>query len=597
MPSDCSPHIKNLKQHHNSSLREKADRQGCIRAMHAAQQSQSLQISLSLIFMPGRPFCSFCRRVALQLIIWFSILLGASILCFQAYLAFHLSVAPLTRASQYLPDACLFIGHDSLAPDILQFNTRALCLASSVCFPSSDPSKAYLHAVGRPSPRCSVHNPDLSPVFINSSAKYRELQSCADLQRRAVICAHGKGLVEHNASCPVFRPLDVDNGGVIRWFDNLSIVVPAYPFPGNIFHFASVATTLTFIIDSLPYLISHWTMHNESSDMYKSCQKCPPFSRRNINILLRQPAHVFQSVNWQRQLMQTIITTHLQPLGLNTRVYYLRSNTAFDNVCVRNAVVLGLRGNLNMWAFMNSSAMPLDGYSAPADAVWFKRIIYEAFHIPSRLPTEDHPISELPPLVVGYARRDAPRDPPPGKYVEKFLTRRFSDEDETWLLEMLKNETRSAGVDLHVFTTPEGEPLETQVKNIVQVGFLVGIHGANLVNSMFMHPFGALFEISPALVREECYMGGMNSGLAYWRHEVSELATSEESGCRPWDNLCRDKLTLRRVKLRAESDRRITREYVQKGIMHIVNLHQVYPEGVPVRLNPSTSLFDVTRRS
>lgn len=497
--------------------------------------------------------------------------------------------------SRYLPDSCQFIGHDLASPGLLQFNTRALCLSSSICVPSQDPSSAYFYPAERPSPKCSVQNPDFTPVILNSAEKLRELHSCAELQRKSVICAHGTGLSKNNASCPRVQPFHIDDGRKIRWFENVSILVPAYPFPGNIFHFASVATTVSFIAENLSSVLHNWSFSDSSRGLYRSCRGCYVYSAKHINIIFRQSADVLRFVGWQRELMQAIISSRFESSGLSVRVYHLVANPSFEKVCIRNAIVLGLRGNLNMWAFPNSSKLPLHGYSVPADAVRFKQTIYDAFQINATLPTNDRAVSELPPLVLGYARREGSADPPIGGYVEQFLTRRFSDADEAWLLEMLKNETRKEGVELRVFTTSRLDPLREQVRNMAKVGFLVGIHGANLVNCIFMHPFGALLEISPALVREECYIGGMNSGLAYWRHEVTQLASPEESRCRPSDTHCRENLLLRLVKLGADEDRRKVRTFVQEGIKHIANLHRDYPAGIPVQYKVKTGYFDVAR--
>lgn len=497
--------------------------------------------------------------------------------------------------SEFLPDSCHFIGHNLESPGLLQSNTRALCLASSVCVSSQYPSSTFFLPEKRPPPRCSVLNPDLSPVAINSSLKLRELQSCAELQRKTVVCAHGSDYDANNASCPRIDSLNFAPGKNIRWFENISILVPAYPFPGSIYHFASVATTVAYIADNLERLLRNWTLPDTPHGYYKSCRNCPMYSPRNLNIIFRQSTDILQFVNWQRQLMQAIVFSRMKPLGLNVRVYHLKPNPSFEYVCIRNAVVLGLRGHLNMWAFPNSSSVPLDGYSAPVDAVRFKQTVYNAFELNITLPSKIKPVSELPPLVLGYARRDAPRDPPPGAFVDQFFTRRFSDADEGWFLDMLRNETRREGIKLHVFTTSRFESLKKQVENIVKVGFLVGIHGANLVNCMFMHPFGALLEISPAQVREECYIGGINSGLAYWRLEMSQLASPEESRCRHSDIYCKEELKLRLVKMGAEKDREQVRALVQKGIRHIVSLHRDYPDGIPVRYNRETGYMDIAR--
>lgn len=65
-----------------------------------------------------------------------------------------------------------------------------------------------------------------------------------------------------------------------------------------------------------------------------------------------------------------------------------------------------------------------------------------------------------------------------------------------------------------------------QVDMYKKSGIVVGIHGANLVNVMFMHAFSALVEL--ANDNTVCYIRGMNSGLAYWHYVPRRVATVEE---------------------------------------------------------------------
>lgn len=483
-----------------------------------------------------------------------------------------------TNSTSRRGDSCYFIGHDPLSGHVVQFNTRSFCLTSSVCFPAADPSASYFHLPDSPAPTCTVTAPDFSPIPIPSALITREFQSCANLQRRAVLCAHGPGLSNDSSVCPRFAPLSPDQRISTRWYEDISIVVPSYPFPGNIFHYASVPAILGYIVDLIPLLGAGWG---------------PDTDRTKVNLIFRAPPVILARQDWQRQLMSLIIHHRMKKTGVSIAVHHLKPETSVSHVCVRNAIVLGSRGHLNLWPFPNSTTVPLDGSAVPVDAIHFKRAVYRAFDIRSRLPSTQKPISELPPLAVGYARRDAPRDPPPGKFLKHFDARRFSDADEAWLMAVLRNETSAVGAELRVFTVMGNETLREQVTNVVRVGFMVGIHGANLVNSIFMHPFGALLEILPAGMNEECYIAGMNSGLAYFRHESSQLASPEESRCRVTDDACRNELRQRVVKISARKDRDRVRELVRAGLSHLRLLHGAYPDGIPVAHNKETAFYDI----
>lgn len=206
-------------------------------------------------------------------------------------------------------------------------------------------------------------------------------------------------------------------------------------------------------------------------------------------------------------------------------------------------------------------------------------------------PTETW--ADLPPLVLGYARRntEAVRDPAPGHYVTGGPIRRLSDADEAWLISMLGNETRQAGMEFRVIETTRNMPMQEQVSIFHGTGVVVGLHGANLVNAMFMPPFSALVEISP--INMPCYNGGMNSGLVAWRVITNRVASPEESACPPWHVRCKTDRLERRV-LVDEQDVRARVEYaVRQAIAHVRILRQRFGkyEAVPIRLKQDAATY------
>lgn len=93
--------------------------------------------------------------------------------------------------------------------------------------------------------------------------------------------------------------------------------------------------------------------------------------------------------------------------------------------------------------------------------------------------------------------------------------RRFFGADEAWLKSMLLKETKAAGFGLHVFTILGNESLREQASMFSKLGAVIGIHGANLANSVFMRPESGIVEIIPNGGASPCYIAGLNSGLAY----------------------------------------------------------------------------------
>lgn len=275
-------------------------------------------------------------------------------------------------------------------------------------------------------------------------------------------------------------------------------------------------------------------------------------------------------------------------------------NETNDNplTCARSAVLLGRRGTVNLWPFANGSAVSERGDAVPREAVLMRRAVYDEFGIASRLPME-MPAAEmstttrrtfdLPPLVMLYARRNGRKDPVEGQAI-RGTTRRFSDADERWVRQMLREEGSKAGVVVRETQVRGTEGFGGQVRTFEQAGLVVGIHGANLMNAMFARPFSGLVEIFPGGAVLKCYIAGANSGLAYWKHEA-EKASEEESHCGPWHRDCVGFFRQRRVKIDGERHRTEIRETVRKGLQHLRDLHARYPGGIPVRYERGEDRF------
>lgn len=249
----------------------------------------------------------------------------------------------------------------------------------------------------------------------------------------------------------------------------------------------------------------------------------------------------------------------------------------------------------------------MDGSSVSAEAVAMKEAVYRTAGV-SDLdmvpPRASRRLFRLPPLVVGYARRMGKGDldaAQGGWNVRPGGTkRRFFARDEDWFLGVLREETGRVGMGLKVFTTLPNQAFVEQVRNIVQVGAVVGIHGANLMNGMFIRPFGALVELFPFRVDSPCYVAGCNSGLAYWRYTVSRAAAENGSAAVDGGKLCdknylQCRLTFRQrpVWLGEEHDRRRVRAVLREAFEYLKRLHQRFPGGVPVVLDEEKGLYVV----
>lgn len=356
--------------------------------------------------------------------------------------------------------------------------------------------------------------------------------------------------------------------------------------------------SLSATVHALPTLLEAWGLTNVRAPGGLGTYFDGRRQLTHVNVLFQGSKDLIERNIWQNDLLDVTLKHVLTRGGVNVTARWLvPGNDANQHTCMRNAVVMGRRGDINVFPFANASAVPVDGRSVPWDAVSFKKAMYAAYGIQARLPEGDYGIVELPPLTLGYAKRADERSKIQGfNILPEGIFRKFSPTDEKWFQDMLREETGRAGVSLRIFTISGDEPLRDQVTNIAKVGFVVGIHGANLVNAMFMNPFGALLEISPASVFSPCYIGGMNSGLAYMRYESSQMATPEESGCTQKDKECQEQERYRMVKMGAKVDRDSVRELVQEGIRRLRYLHATYPRGIPVVFNKESGTYEIKER-
>ncbi|PXF42173.1 hypothetical protein BWQ96_08093 [Gracilariopsis chorda] len=155
---------------------------------------------------------------------------------------------------------------------------------------------------------------------------------------------------------------------------------------------------------------------------------------------------------------------------------------------------------------------------------------------------------------------------------------------------MLTEETSKQGFRLKTIVTSKNHSFDHQVRAFADVGFVVGIHGANLVNSIFMRPFSALFEVFPARSSSMCYYAGSNSGMFYQSHRTRIVASAEESGCRKGYK-CWTDLKHTRVKISTKKDQDRIREMVTNGMRHVLELNARFPHGIPVFLDEERDAY------
>lgn len=164
-------------------------------------------------------------------------------------------------------------------------------------------------------------------------------------------------------------------------------------------------------------------------------------------------------------------------------------------------------------------------------------------------------------------------------------TRRFSDADEHWFVDMLQAMAKKYGLSYEVLQPSGKTPFAEQVAMYKNSGVIVGIHGANLMNVVFAPAFATIVEVGNTPV--QCYISGGNSGLAYMMYQTVHEASAEESWCPKHgvegDN-CEKYINWRRVMVSTEHDRSELTKDVGLAIDYLLKLHREFKhlQGIPV---------------
>lgn len=497
-----------------------------------------------------------------------------------------------------LPDHCILIGSDPSRNSPWLENSRALCLTTSICLRNRIERKFY--RIHNRTTTCALSRTDTPPNSTDPAARFqRRFSSCEAFRRSKVVCAYGINYIFNRDHCPEEHTLgDTDlfaqnnNNNTVRWLDELTVLVPEYPYRRNIYHYSAAISHVAFVAAHLEELLADWRRTaGTRRTLVPSTHGGMP---RTVNFVFRDK---HDNNGWQQGFFQALFEGLIPSFGYQPRVQFLGRLEANDTTCIRNAVQMGFFGDVNAWPFANGSEVALDGRSVPAEALQVREAVYRASGVESLEIGSAHNGSlrktlRTPPLVVRYARRMGREDlsDAVGNNVKgESIGRVFTVEDEKWFGKMLREEVEGRGLELRVGKTRNTETFAEQVRAMADVGLVIGIHGANLVNSMFMPPFGGMVEIFPYGAVSRCYQAGMNSGLAYWTYQATEAVGGFR--CTERGIKCQLKYRNQNIYLGNASDRKKVRILLREAVTHLMALHRKFPAGVPVRLDKNSGRY------
>lgn len=359
--------------------------------------------------------------------------------------------------------------------------------------------------------------------------------------------------------------------GKIRWdgaVGGYNVVVPQYAWTHNIYHFARQWLNVWRVLDERRRGLI-W-----GEDGVKSKKVWIGFKRVGV-----------WGGDWHKGFRELVVEILRRSLGDGgaVDVGFLYEDNEMDSVCVEDAVVLGGEWDDDAFLFLNGSRVRSSPPMVGSEALRFKEEVRRTLGFDNRVKMDGSKRwIKVPPKVVGYLVRVAKDKGVLGKGKDggRKNLREFYREDEVWFQNILKGKVEKYGLQLKIVDWDERNYTFAQQVGLMQgIGAAVGIHGANLVNSMFMPSFGALFEIMPYHYPKAYYYAGSNSGLRYSSHD---LIYGKEHNCSEyvWCHL-----PYRDIEIRLSNDDRVSVEkHLEDLCEYLAEINRKYPSGwAPLR--------------
>lgn len=351
------------------------------------------------------------------------------------------------------------------------FNTRMFCNTPTICLRQRRSNTTEL----------SVYSTDIYTFNLShtcpSSANIRKTSPnvtgmCKTILDN-VICAHGMLADSPALGCPqVKNSLPHTNCSNCLWYpiDQTILFVPLYSFQFNVFHFAYTLTTIMDMLSTTPY--------------------------PNVTLIFRGMPLTSLGA-WQNEMLSAVVKSFPTK---RVKVDHVAPND--DRlICAHRAIMPGTRGSIDAWPFQTH-----DRDVIPALSLHLRQSVYTHFGLHSQSFQSVFDRAELPGDCVVYARRGN----------ETRGRRVFIPEIEQQFVNLLYTFDRCVKI------VNGSQDVRQQVNDFKSAAVIVGLHGANLVNSLFAPPFATLVEIIPVWWRDHrnCYVNGGQAALKYKRVEI-----------------------------------------------------------------------------
>lgn len=514
-------------------------------------------------------------------------------------------------------------GHESTRHATLDFNARTACFLRTMCLTPrtsvSDQASLFVAShVTDGNATCTRVVPGYKEP--NRAPDHGERLAC-DKIWRGTRCAHGHYTQQSGdapPSCADVRPLS-EASYKAEWFPGLSIILPSYRYLHSHFHFAQAILPAVQVIASFEKTFKLWDGRSFS---------------RDINLILRG-GFPDDFGAWQQSFMDALIYFRLKKLGFSTTVlstfeddwfqmdagtFWLGEPRKGVPFCTHSSVLLGDIQDLTAWPYAgglvadswpfkmaNGSLSYGTNGSVPVESIVIRKAVYEYNAAKTIIPDDvlgvtdgsDAPsylLLDMPPRLILYSRRNQGQDAHQGDHSRKRTPRRFSDADEKWLLDMIRSTAKASNFSVDISYPSTFDKFGDRVHKHCKAGVVIGIHGENLVDSMFAPAFSVLLEIAAHQLRN--YIGGGNAGLAFMSYKPVKEATVEQSSClsstKSTDSTlhCHEKQN-RRIMIDDPSDRTSLAAALKHAVDYVENLHANFGhlDGIPVKLDTQSNRY------
>lgn len=487
-----------------------------------------------------------------------------------------------------LPDAAVGAGKPAGGDPATfwQMNSRAFCYMRQPTCLSGARMDQMLSFEARGSATCQVLSVRKGTLHDARSVGLNE--SCAAFRKRHVANMFGQEVFRNRDQffSEMKRKQEELDGSVnarqahgktprhsVKWVSEFAIVIPKYPWSYNICHFNRLWNYAMWMVRNLKVFMG------DDADAVK-----------RVDVLFRSRGAY--NMLWHKGMRAATVEAVQRETGIEITVGHMRKDANVDVQCLRRSVWLGREGRIDSFPFFNDSDVWLPSQQVddshwpviPHDALWLRQVVAQHYGLAavgnfSATATSQigtfHSIP-VPPRRIAVLQRSAKSN------------RRLTPNGQAWFDALLLKLSEQYQMQVVRVRVSGSTPFKEQAAQMQNVGLSLGLHGANIVNTMFQPAGGALFEIFPWRYVRYYYAAGANSGLRYSYHEP--IAGSDPN-CTAVSVYCAFRYREAVVYL-TEIDRWRVRARLHHALQYIASLHQRYPDGmIPLRRDGSIYRF------